>query len=198
MEHSRVIPRVVRAVALAAAKDDYRPVLKSVQLDKEAATSADGWMLATAPVPEGEPILVSSDIGKAIDKKYKEDEPTLEWDGDGETATLTSATTSVKLGRLINSPFPNYKDLIPETRKSHMVTLNVAKLAQVVAILKEAGAETVRIQLNDSPSQSVRFDGRVPLAGTIITVVLMPVTNEESSEVDKLLKEAKRVEANQG
>lgn len=160
---TQVSPKALRdaihSVVFAAASEDSRPVLTGVNVelseDKLTLAAADGFRLAvthcslTEPVSEQLSVIVPSRTLSEVERLIEGDDPISIVITPQRSQILFKMKNTEVVSQLIQGTFPNYSQLIPESRDTRVVVSlsELQRATKTAAIFAKDGSGIVRLQV---------------------------------------------------
>lgn len=160
---TQVSPKALRdaihSVVFAAASEDSRPVLTGVNVelseDKLTLAAADGFRLAVThcslsePVSEQLSVIVPSRTLSEVERLIEGDDPISIVITPQRSQILFKMKNTEVVSQLIQGTFPNYSQLIPESRDTRVVVSlsELQRATKTAAIFAKDGSGIVRLQV---------------------------------------------------
>ena len=163
---TQVAPKALRdaihRVVFAAAAEDSRPVLTGVNVelsgDKLTLAAADGFRLAVhhtkvmTPVSEDLSVIVPARTLAEVERLIEGDDP-IDLVITPQRSQILFRMKNIEIvSQLIQGTFPNYGQLIPETRDTRVVVnlVELQRATKTASIFAKDGSGIVRLQMEPS------------------------------------------------
>src|SRR3990170_2429596 len=156
----KALHRAIAQVEFAAAADDTRPVLTGIHTLVEGneltLASADGFRLAVhklvldQEVPERIEVIIPARAFRELERLIADEEDPVELSFNAARSQVLFRLKSVEMvATLIQGPFPNYSQLIPQSYPCRAVVdmRQFLQETRIAAIFARDGAGIVRLQL---------------------------------------------------
>ncbi len=191
----RRLPYNVRAVKAGADNDDCRPALKKIRIDRNTATTADGFVLIQYVMPkefvcdeQTDPVLVDA---KLLAGFVKSD---FELEAEDNKVTLRQAipggNQSMELAIDPNLKFPGYDKILGKIEDTDKAFYIDAKYLEMVAkVVKSAGFRYIRVQPGKDANCPVRFDAYTSGVDDRITIIVMPMHYGNEKTLKRIMAE---------
>ena len=166
--NTQVSPKALRdaihSVVFAAASEDSRPVLTGVNVELSGSqltlAAADGFRLAVshcelaAPVSEELSVIVPSRTLSEVERLIEGDDPIDIVITPQRSQILFKMKNIEVVSQLIQGTFPNYAQLIPESRDTRVIVAlsELQRATKTAAIFAKDGSGIVRLQIESSGS----------------------------------------------